>query len=283
MGKFLWGISLFLFLGLVPIRSQVIYTNDYVEVIRIQDEVFLLKQNYEFTANCLAIVGEDGILLLDSGFGEIGEHLVDALKALGKEVKVIVNSHAHHDHMGANALFGKEVEVVCHASCQQTLSGSGQSVTGFTGSHTFTFNGHLIFCMDYAGGHSSCDILTFIPDLKVAFLGDLFFSESFPLVVFEEGGNVRTLLEHLNEVYESLPEDTRMFPGHGKETTLEYFGGYIALLEETVEVVLDTKKSRKSLLQIQQADVLKKWSKWGESIPFITRDSWIEQIYLSYE
>ena len=124
--------------------------------------------------------------------------------------------------------------------------------------------------------------MTLIPDLNLAYLGDLYLSESFPLVVVGAGSKAETLVSHLNEIYQSLPEETMLFPGHGKETTMEYLGGYIAILEETIEIVRKKMKSGKSLQEIQAADVLKKWGKWGQFFPFITKDSWIEQIYLSY-
>jgi len=37
-----------------------------------------------------------------------------------------------------------------------------------------------------------------------------------------------------------------------------------------------------SLQRIQEADVLQKYDQLGHSLPFITKESWIEQIYFSY-
>jgi glyoxylase-like metal-dependent hydrolase (beta-lactamase superfamily II) len=116
----------------------------------------------------------------------------------------------------------------------------------------------------------------------LAYLGDLFLSESFPLVIIESGSSVETLLLHLNEIFQSLPDNTLLIPGHGKTTSMEYFGGYIALLEETVDIVRKKMKSGWSLQRIQQEDVLKKYDKLGQYLPCINKESWIEQIYLSY-
>ncbi len=264
------------------IEAQVVYSNDQVEVIQLDDNIFLLKENFKFTANCLAIVSKDEILLLDSGFEEVGADLVDAIIFLKKEVKVIVNSHSHADHVGANALFGPDVTVIGHESCREAYAKHGQEVKSFDSNWTFDFNGHLVFCMAYTGGHSECDIITFIPDLRLAYLGDLYLSESFPLVVTDAGSSVETLLHHLNEIFESLPDDTRMFPGHGKETTMEYFGGYIAMVEETVNVVRKKMKPGRSLQEIQAANLLEKWEGWGKFFPFISTETWVEQIYHSY-
>jgi len=262
--------------------SQIIYSNDQVDVIKLEENIFLLKQNYKFTANCLAIAGENELLILDTGFGEIAPELADAIIFLKKEVTVIVNSHGHGDHVGANEIFGNSVTIYGHENCKDEFEKHGQEVVTIKNSHSFDFAGHLVFCMAYTGGHSECDMITFIPDLNLAYLGDIFLSESFPLVVISAGSKAGTLVDHLNEIFQSLPEETRLFPGHGKETSMEYLGGYISMIEETIKVVRKRMDSGKTLQEIKDADVLKKWGNWGEFFPFITKDTWIEQIYLSY-
>jgi glyoxylase-like metal-dependent hydrolase (beta-lactamase superfamily II) len=274
---------LFFSLGLgARAQSQVVYSNDHVDVIRLDEHVLLFRENFRFTANCIVIEGENQLMILDTGFEEVSPDLVDALMFLGKEVTYIVNSHSHHDHIGANKLFGDEVNILGHKNCEGSYTRPGQAFIGVESNHTFDFDGHLVFCMSYTGGHSDCDMMILIPDLNLAYLGDLYLSESFPLVNTGSANGVEILMGHLNEIYQSLPDETRLFPGHGKETTMEYFGGYIALVEETIEVVLKKMKSGKSLQDIQEADVLKPWAKWGAFFPFITKESWIEQIYLSY-
>jgi len=71
--------------------------------------------------------------------------------------------------------------------------------------------------------------MTFIPELNLAYLGGLYFPESFPLVCTESGSTVETLLQHYNEIFQSLPDNTLLIPGHGTTISMEYFGGYIAL------------------------------------------------------
>lgn len=264
------------------IIAQEIYSNEHVELNRLDERTFLLKETYSFSANCLVLAGDNGLMLIDSGFGEVGEHLVDALGALGKQVSVIVNSHAHHDHIGANHLFPKDVLVIGNGNCQDVSAQSGHQVQTVEKNPTYDFEGTLVFFISYPGGHSDCDIITYIPELNLAYLGDLYLSESFPLVLIQSGSSVETLLLHLNEIFQSLPDNTLLIPGHGKSTSMEYFGGYIALLEDSVDLVRKKMKSGWSLQRIQQADVLEKYEKFGQYFPFISKESWIEQIYLSY-
>jgi hypothetical protein len=56
---------------------------------------------------------------------------------------------------------------------------------------------------------------------------------------------------------------------------------YIGMLEKTISVVREEMKSGKSLEQIKNANILEEWSECGKFFSFITKDTWIEQIYLS--
>jgi len=266
--------------GAIP--GQSVYHNEHVDVIPLHDKAFLLQVRSDFTANCLLIEGKEGLLIVDTGFEDTGEYFKDAISSFDKPVKAIVNSHAHHDHMGANQLFGKDVLLIGHKNCLENYAQYGHAVQDITNNPTYDFEGTLVFFIAYTYGHSPCDIMTLIPDLNVAFLGDLYLSESLPLVLTESGASAETLVLHLNEIFQSLPDNTVMIPGHGKTTDMEYFGGYVALVEETIEIVRKKMKSGWSLEKIQEEDVLKKYGRFGLYLPFITKESWIEQIYLSY-
>ena len=54
-----------------------------------------------------------GGLLVDTGIAHLSKDLVSCLK--GKPVESIVNTHAHEDHMGANALLQKIFKVPIYA------------------------------------------------------------------------------------------------------------------------------------------------------------------------
>lgn len=263
--------------------SQVVYSNDNVDVIQLEKNVYLLKENYQFTANSLVITGDEGLLIIDTGFGEIAADFLDAVSFLEGEVKVIVNSHGHQDHVGANGAFSKQVQVVGHKNCEEVLAQHDQQVVAFNDSYSFDFSGHQVLCTAYPGGHSECDILIHIPDLKLAYLGDYYLSESFPLVIIGAGSSVQKLISNLKVVQNTLPEDTRLFSGHGKVTTMTELGEYMNMLDVTIEAVTDNMEKGKTLPEIQAADVLVNWGEWGKFFPFISKNSWIEQIYLSYQ
>jgi glyoxylase-like metal-dependent hydrolase (beta-lactamase superfamily II) len=270
-----------LFTDSMKVLSQIVYSNNHVELTKLDNNVFLLKEKYRFTANILAITGDESILLLDTGFREIADDLVDAVKYLGKNVEIIINSHGHGDHVGANTSFGSNAIVMGHENCNDRFASSGLETITFDEEYSFDFSGNRVICRSFTGGHSNCDIVISIPDLNLAYLGDIYLSESFPLIGIGVDAKAQKLVSILKEIHEMLPEDTRLFAGHGKETTASDLSDYISMLETTIDIVRKEMIAGKSLAEIKEGDVLAKWSEWGEFFTFITKETWIEQICAS--
>ena len=55
-----------------------------------------------------ALVGPDGVLMVDSQFAPLTEQVVAAIKQLtDRPIKFLVNTHQHGDHTGGNENFAK--------------------------------------------------------------------------------------------------------------------------------------------------------------------------------
>jgi glyoxylase-like metal-dependent hydrolase (beta-lactamase superfamily II) len=271
--------------GLISTNSfgQQIYTNDNVVITNLDNNLFLLKETTWFTANILGITGEDGILLMDTGLKDVSDDLADAIQFLGKDVSIIINSHHHPDHIGGNEAFGTGLKIIGHKECKDKLPSEGFEIIAIDEEYTFDFSSHEVICIPFPGGHSQCDMIVYIPDLKITYLGDLYLSESFPLVIIEVGSKAQTVVDNLKEILDIVSEDTRLFAGHGKETTTADLEEYIKMLETTIDIVRAEMNSGNSLEEIMDADLLKDFGQWGKFFDFITKETWIEQIYLSYE
>ena len=60
--------------------------------------------------NVTVHVGEDGIVVVDSGSAETARSLLDAIKAISpRPIRMIVNTSADLDHVGGNAIVGGAV------------------------------------------------------------------------------------------------------------------------------------------------------------------------------
>jgi cyclase len=263
--------------------SQVITSDKNVKVTKLSDKVYVFEETERYPVNIVAVTGSCGIILLDTGFKIYANDLVDAIKSLNSgKVEFIINSHIDRDHVEANYVFGTDVTIIGHKNCDHFFNESGAKSVTFEKNYSFKFNDVEIQCTAYPGGHTSCDIVVYIPKLNIAYLGDIYFSESFPRIDIESGSNAQVLLKHLKNIHSILPKETRLIPGHGRVTTMDEFKVYIDMVEKTMQIIKDEKDKGKSLKEIQDADVLKNWSEWGTFFKMINKNSWINNVYLSY-
>lgn len=67
-------------------------------------------------------------------------------------------------------------------------------------------------------GHSRGSVSLYFPDAGVLFPGDVLFRDSIGRTDLP-GGDVQAIYESLRRLFE-LPDETRVYPGHGPETTI---------------------------------------------------------------
>ena len=76
-----------------------------MRVTRVQGNVYLLAGAGGHIA---AQVGDDGVLLVDTGPGALTDKVLAAVRQLSdKPIRVIVNTHAHPDRVGGNEALAK--------------------------------------------------------------------------------------------------------------------------------------------------------------------------------
>jgi hydroxyacylglutathione hydrolase len=71
----------------------------------------------------------------------------------------------------------------------------------------------------HAPGHTPGHVLFCLPDARVAFCGDVIFESGVGRTDLP-GGDWSTLLTSIREQVLSLPDETTLFPGHGRATTV---------------------------------------------------------------
>jgi glyoxylase-like metal-dependent hydrolase (beta-lactamase superfamily II) len=73
----------------------------------------------------------------------------------------------------------------------------------------------------HAPGHSAGHVMFYCPDPGVLFCGDVIFRQGIGRTDLM-GGDLETLLESIREKVLTLPDGTRLLPGHGPESTVGY-------------------------------------------------------------
>ena len=244
--------------------------------------------------NIAALVGPEGIAIVDDDYKTMGEKLRDALKELGSATpRYVINTHWHGDHTENNEMFGKTSTIIAHDNVrkrmldppmifgQKTAPYVSHALPFLTYSQTTTMymNGEEVRLVHYPRGHTDGDTVVFFKNANVVHLGDDFFVGRFPFVDIDSGGNVNGLIHNIAAIIQAVPEDAKLIPGHGPLSTRADLQAYYRLLVESSDVVLDAMKAGKTLDEIKKAGLPEKFKEAGTG--FIKTDMWIEIVHRS--
>lgn len=169
--------------------------------------------------------------LIDAPF-ESASVLLARIKQLDLTVKKILLTHTHWDHMAEAALLKKQLgaELYVHEEDAENLQQPGKDglplfypITPATPDH-YLFDGqelevgNLRLKVLHTPGHSLGSVCFYLEKEKVLISGDTLFrgtygKVSFPTSSPEKMWNSLKKLAH-------LPKETKVYPGHGPETTI---------------------------------------------------------------
>ncbi len=263
-----------------------------VRTQKVSGNVYMLQGR---GGNIGAIVGPEGILIVDDDYKAVSQKLSDALKELGSPTpKFILNTHWHGDHTEGNDVFGKQGSIiVAHTNVRKRLLDPpvifGQKtapyvahalpIVTYSESMSIHLNGEEISLRHYPNGHTDGDTIVFFKNANVVHLGDDFFVGRFPFVDIDSGGSVQGLVNNLTSLLKTVSADAKLIPGHGPLATIADLQTYRDAIADTAKIVQDHMKDKKTLDEIKKAGLPEKYTSFGSG--FIKTPQWIETIYKS--
>lgn len=181
--------------------------------------------------NCFLLSYNSRALVVDPGGDP--KQLVDFILEKNLNVEWILNTHFHFDHILGNAPLQKATGASILASQEddfllQSQVGSGGGMFGFPKVEPFSYADLSPGEGDFLGenchilstpGHTPGSLSFYFPDSGLICSGDVLFQRSIGRTDFPRG-DTRTLLTAIREKIFTLPDETRVFSGHGPETTV---------------------------------------------------------------
>ena len=168
-----------------------------LESLDVSDNLYLLRGGGN---NILALVREDSVVLVDTlgvGWGAATRAALDNLTTA--PVTMIINSHDHAGHTAGNVEFPHVTEVVAHENARrrmETMDAFSGENARFLPTRTFSDTLALLDGIDrvelhhFGASHTDADALVVFPEKGIAFMGDLWASNSPPHVDFAAGGSI---------------------------------------------------------------------------------------------
>ena len=172
--------------------------------------------------------------VVDPGMG-LGP-LVEYVRGHGVTVSRILLTHCHGDHIaGAGQLKSifNEASLCCPSGETDMLSDPAANLSASFGfavtapaadeiiepGQSFQIGREIWNVLD-TSGHTPGGVSYYCPDAAAVLTGDSLFADGIGRVDLP-GGSAARLLRNIRTNLLSLPDETRVLPGHGEETTVE--------------------------------------------------------------
>jgi glyoxylase-like metal-dependent hydrolase (beta-lactamase superfamily II) len=241
-----------------------------VETLHVQGKVHMLAGS---GANVAVQIGEDGILVVDTGSRETRDDVLAAIRSLSpdKPIRWIVNTHMHADHTGGNETIsqagitvnGNPAAIIAHENVLARMSAEDRPVTEwplnsfFESQRDFYFNGEAVFLYHIPSAHTDGDVMVYFRGSDVLVTGDIFVTTHFPVVDLDAGGGIEGFLEGLNLALDiTVPAylqegGTYVIPGHGRvsdEADLVSYRDMVLFVRDRVQQMIDEGMSLRDVL-----------------------------------
>ena len=188
--------------------------------------------------NCYIVINEDSKEAVIVDAADNAPKLLDAVERKGAELKSLLITHAHWDHIGAvNDILEKKPELPVYigendislmenpaANCSAWLADepgivSREKVNTFKDGDEMELLGETMKVIEVPG-HTAGGVCYYFPESGIIFCGDTLFQGSVGRSDFPTGDG-ELLISSIKEKLLTLPSDTKVYPGHGFATTIE--------------------------------------------------------------
>ena len=296
----------------LPAQPRPAAAQGALETIQIRANVYVI---FGAGGNIAVHVGEDGLILVDSGSTAMADTVLDAVKAISRQpIRMIIDTSADADHVGGNDTVGSagipinpdsfsdepRATVLSHEKVLTRMSAPRGNESVFpvdmwpTETYTSKFrsmyiNDDAIQVIRRVGAHSDGDSMVHFRRADVVVTGDIVDLRHFPDINPAKGGSIQGELEALNGLLDIVvpamplvlkPGRTLVVPGHGRVSDYGEIVEYRDMVTVIRDIIQDMIARGMTLEQVKAANPTAGYRRrYGADSGPWTTDMFVEAIY----
>jgi len=265
-------------------------------------------------------VGDDGILLVDTGLPQATDAVVRAIRSVSdKPLRYIINTHIHKDHTGGNEAITKLGRTIAGGNVVGDIGASaseGAAIIAFqtvldrmstpgskdavpqgawptdtytTAEKNLFFNDEAVKIIHEPAAHTDGDSFVFFRRSDVVSTGDIFITTGYPFIDLERGGSFQGVIAALNQLLYQITvpgpkqeRGTMIVPGHGRLCDQADLVVYQEMLTIIRDRIQDMISKGMTLAQVKAARPTRDYDRrYGSTTGFWTTEMFVEAAYKS--
>lgn len=254
----------------------------------------------------------EGVLLVDTGRKEMTQAVLAEIQKISpKRIEYIVTTHVDADHVGGHETFAKPrmdylwtpgmvtgagVKVIGHENVLPRMSNGPSAYpviawptnTYSSAQRKIYFNDEPVVIIHAPAARTDGDSLVFFRKSDVVATGDIFRTDSYPVIDLPRGGSVQGIIDGLNRVLDlAVPAHheeggTFIVPGHGRicdEFDVLEYRDMVTIVRDRVQAM---KAKGMTVEQVKAArPTLDYDARYGASTGAWTTDMFVDAVYRS--
>ena len=252
----------------------------------------------------MVLFGPDGVLLVDTENRQVAEKTLKAIRSFtDAPIKVLVNSHIHSDHTGANAFFAQQGALIFsqenlrnemllppplpngQAAPTPDVAGVPTVIYNYHATTpgepavTLNMNGEIVDFIPMMPSHTAGDTVVRFRKANAIYIEDFYRNFGYPFADQANGGSINGMVEAVDLIEKLADPNTTLVPGHGTLVKKNDLLAYRAMLVDILARVTKLRDQGKSLSDVLAANLTAPYDKVTLGDTQQSKDRFITEVY----
>ena len=280
------------------LAQQIDYSKLEIKTTDLGHGVYLL--NWQ-GGDSIFLVGDDGVLLVDTSVAQMGAKIKAAIaRVSSKPIKLVINTHAHADHFGANELMAEGGAVIIGHDALRERMAKGQYLAAFNqtippspraalptvtyaDAMTIHFDGETVELVHVAGAHTDNDTLVrFKRGNVIHASGTIGGNGGYPFFDMSSGGSLAGTIAAEEKMLSLSDDKTRIVADEGDPAStadLKASRDALVMIKARVQRMIDEGRSEAEAIAAKPTQDLD--ARWAPRGGFLSGDVITRMAYQS--